>query len=312
MISLFIDTSTNKMIIGIYKDKKQIYLEDVAANNDLSSKVLPSIEYALNSLDLSVEDIDDIYVVNGPGSFTGIRVGVTIAKTLAYSLNKKIYTISELQLVASSSKKRFSVPMIDARRGYVYAGVYNKNLKAVIEDQYIKLDDLKKLVKKEYKKDEIEYISYDKLDEALIPIIDIERLLLKGNFDSINSDRKYIYSIIENEFKSNYVNDSVYTRWYIYELNNKIVGFINYDVIYDKSEIEYIYVLDCYRRLGVATKLLNKMIDDIKIEVNSITLEVNEKNYKAIEFYRKNGFADISIRKNYYGSNNAILMMKSW
>lgn len=187
MISLFIDTSTNKLIIGLYKDKKQLYLINEDANNDLSSRVLPNIKIALDSLNLRVNDIDDIYVVNGPGSFTGIRVGVTIAKTLAWSLNKPIYAVSELQLIASSSKKQAIIPMIDARRGYVYAGIYNKNLKAVDDDQYISLEDLKKKVKKEYKKDEIEYISYNKFEDAVLPTIDIERLLSKGKFKSINA-----------------------------------------------------------------------------------------------------------------------------
>ncbi len=128
----------------------------------------------------------------------------------------------------------------------------------------------------------------------------------------IDSDRSYLYSIIEKEFNNKYLQDNIYTRWYVYELNDKIVGFINYDVIYDKAEIEYIYVIDKYRKKGVATILLNEMIEDIKKECNSITLEVNQNNDKAINFYLKNNFKSISIRKNYYGSEDAILMQRSW
>ena len=186
MISLFLDTSTSRFIVGIYKDKKEIYFDNSEANNDLSSRVLPKIKDALESVSLTVGDIDDIYVVNGPGSFTGIRVGVTIAKTLAWSLKKPIYTISELQLLASGSNSRFTIPLIDARRGYVYAGIYNKNLKSQINDQYILLDDLKKLVKKEYKKDDILFVSYDKLEGVEKPIIDIEKLLSKVKVEEVN------------------------------------------------------------------------------------------------------------------------------
>ena len=128
----------------------------------------------------------------------------------------------------------------------------------------------------------------------------------------IDSDRSYLYSIIEKEFNNKYLQDNIYTRWYVYELNDKIVGFINYDVIYDKAEIEYIYVIDEYRKKGVATVLLNKMVEDIEKECNSITLEVNQNNDKAINFYLKNNFKSISIRKNYYGSEDAILMQRSW
>lgn len=127
-----------------------------------------------------------------------------------------------------------------------------------------------------------------------------------------DSDRSYLYSIIEKEFNNKYLQDNIYTRWYVYELNNEIVGFVNYDVIYDKAEIEYIYVIDEYRKKGIATILLNEMIEDIKKECNSITLEVNQNNDRAISFYLKNNFKSISIRKNYYGSEDAILMQRSW
>ncbi len=185
MIKLFIDTATSRLIVGIYKDNKELYSENVEAYNDLSSRVLPTIKKICEEVNIKINDVDEIYVVNGPGSFTGIRVGVTIAKTLAWSLNKKIYTVSELQLQASAPKTKYIVPMIDARRGYVYAGVYNKNLKSIIKDQYIKLEELKNLVS-EYGTDELTFVSYDKFENAVVPEIDVERLLTKGKFKEIN------------------------------------------------------------------------------------------------------------------------------
>ncbi len=185
MIKLFIDTATSRLIVGIYKDNKELYSENIEAHNDLSSRVLPTIKKICEEVNIKINDVDEIYVVNGPGSFTGIRVGVTIAKTLAWSLNKKIYTVSELQLQASAPKTKYIVPMIDARRGYVYAGVYNKNLKSIIKDQYIKLEELKDLVS-EYGTDELTFVSYDKFENAVVPEIDVERLLTKGKFKEIN------------------------------------------------------------------------------------------------------------------------------
>ena len=185
MIKLFIDTATSRLIVGIYKDNKELYLENVEAHNDLSSRVLPTIKKICEEVNIKINDVDEIYVVNGPGSFTGIRVGVTIAKTLAWSLNKKIYTVSELQLQASGGKSKYIVPMIDARRGYVYAGVYNKNLKSIIKDQYIELDELKNLLS-DYDENEITFVSYDKIDNTIIPEVDIEKLLTKGKFKEVN------------------------------------------------------------------------------------------------------------------------------
>lgn len=185
MISLFIDTATNHLRIGIYKNNEQCFYEDLVVSNDLSSKALPKIKEALDSLDITMNHIDEIYVVNGPGSFTGIRVGVTIAKTLAWSLNKKIYTVSELEVLASNSKSKIIVPLIDARRGFVYAGIYNKNLKQELEDQYIALDELKKYVKKNYDKEDVSFVTYDNIENTVEPLIDIEKLLKKGKFTSI-------------------------------------------------------------------------------------------------------------------------------
>ena len=65
-------------------------------------------------------------MVNGPGSFTGIRVGVSIDKVIAWGFNIPIIPVSSLELLATTNQEfKYSIPIIDARRGYVYAGVYD-------------------------------------------------------------------------------------------------------------------------------------------------------------------------------------------
>lgn len=126
-----------------------------------------------------------------------------------------------------------------------------------------------------------------------------------------DNDRKKIYEIIKKEFKNNYLKDNPFTKWYIYELNNKIVGFINIDIIYEKAEIEYIYVVEKWRKNKIATKLLEKAEKDlINKRVSTITLEVNVNNFSAIKFYEKNEYKKINIRKHYYGNDDAYLMLK--
>lgn len=96
----------------------------------------------------------------------------------------------------------------------------------------------------------------------------------------------------------------------VYVDNDNIIGFIDYSIIYDRAEINYIYVLDNYQRQGIATTLLNDMISNLNGVVN-ITLEVNETNEKAINFYQKNGFEVVSKREKYYkDGHDAYLMMK--
>ena len=127
-----------------------------------------------------------------------------------------------------------------------------------------------------------------------------------------NNDLEILKDIIKREFNNLY-QDNPYSAWLIYEENNKIIGFINYDIIYDKSEIEYIYVLEEYRRQNIASKLLNQMIEELNQKnIKNITLEVNENNKAAINFYKKFLFKEVAVRKNYYKDGNALLMLRSW
>ena len=126
-------------------------------------------------------------------------------------------------------------------------------------------------------------------------------------------DRPYLYSIIRKVFKTTYISDSTFANWYVYVDNNKIIGFILFDAIYENAEIEYIYVDKKYRNMKIATQLVDKTIENLKRKnIKSITLEVNDKNTGAIEFYKMNGFKQVAIRKNYYGKDDALLMMRSW
>jgi len=148
MTYLFIDTA-NSFIISIIKDDKIIYYKNDVSNSDTSSKVMPMIDDAFKSSGLTVNDIDKIFVVNGPGSFTGIRVGVTIAKTIAYCLNKPLIHLSELELLATTNTNTdYIVPIIDARRGYVFGAIYDKNLNVYYKDCHILLDELKTKIPK--------------------------------------------------------------------------------------------------------------------------------------------------------------------
>ena len=125
-------------------------------------------------------NIDTIFVVNGPGSFTGVRIGVTIAKTYAWTLNKSVIPISTLEAFASTSNDEVIVPLIDARRGYVFAGIYDSNLDLKFNDSYIKLDEIRIQTK-----DNCTYVSLDKYEglNTLEPSYDIAKLILKHKFD---------------------------------------------------------------------------------------------------------------------------------
>ena len=113
--------------------------------NNLSEYTLPRIEEMLNVKGIKPDEINKIIVVNGPGSFTGIRIGLTIAKTLAWAKNIPIVPISSLEAMALSSDGDYDyvVPAIDARRNYLYASIYDtKNSSFIMNEKYISVDTL--------------------------------------------------------------------------------------------------------------------------------------------------------------------------
>lgn len=185
MISLFLDTSSKYLTIAICRDNEQLFVYSEEGNNNLSRKVLPKINEILSKLSIDKKMIDNIYVVNGPGSFTGIRIGVTIAKVWAWTLKKNIFVISSLHALATTKvATKYIVPLIDARRGYVYAGIYQDG-KSILKDQYILFSELKNKID-ECTDGDISYVSYDDfLDvEVIRPNIDVSKLL--GGKESLN------------------------------------------------------------------------------------------------------------------------------
>ena len=141
MKNLFIDTSSLYVYVAIIDDKKILASFNDKLDNDMSSKIFPIIDDLFSKVPFSINDIDKVYVVNGPGSFTGVRIGVTIAKVFASMLNKEVCPISSLELMASGSNNS-CLALIDARRGFVYAGAYDNNLNCLLNDSYINLNDI--------------------------------------------------------------------------------------------------------------------------------------------------------------------------
>lgn len=120
--------------------------------------------------------------------------------------------------------------------------------------------------------------------------------------------------ILENTFKdifkhnsiNNHIESNPYTKYVILEKDNKIIGFINYDVIYDRLELININIIDSEKGNGYSKLLMEYMINNN--EFKNITLEVRIDNEVAINLYKKYGFVNVAIRKNYYKEKDGILM----
>ena len=160
---LYIDTSSSYLYTAIVEDNKVLSEIKEEYGQSLSEVALPRIASMFEDNNIKPKDIDKIIVVNGPGSFTGIRIGLTIAKVYAWGLNIPITTIYSLEAMAiSSNENTYHVPMINARRGYVFSAIYDENYKEVLKPQHIPLIELQEKLKDI---DNYEIISNDEFDE---------------------------------------------------------------------------------------------------------------------------------------------------
>lgn len=154
MYSLFIDTHDLDLVIALYKDKKLKDKEIKESLRNHSDYTMPIIDEIIRKNNISVHDINEILVVNGPGSFTGVRIGVTIAKMLAYTLNVPIKSIDSITMYGISDndpvKKLVLIPDVKGS----YGGVFENNKligelfyksKAELEE-YIKENNINKII----------------------------------------------------------------------------------------------------------------------------------------------------------------------
>lgn len=136
---LGIDTSNYQLGIAMVDGNEVIgeFITNIKKNHSL--RAMPAVEMLMKECGIAPADLDKIVVANGPGSYTGVRIGVTIAKTMAWSLNIPIVGVSSLAVLASSGRyfNGLISPLFDARRGQLYTGLYKFSegkLECIIED----------------------------------------------------------------------------------------------------------------------------------------------------------------------------------
>ena len=164
MYTLFISTFDKLITIGLLKNGKVLEIEEKVSNMNHSTLVMPMLDSILKNNNIETSYLNEIIVVNGPGSFTGVRLGVTIAKTLAYTLNISIKTITSLESFAVStitdSNKLVTIPDLKGK----YIGYFNKNNNLLEDLKYLKNDEYSI-----YIKDKEKYLIQNiKLDLELI------------------------------------------------------------------------------------------------------------------------------------------------
>jgi tRNA threonylcarbamoyladenosine biosynthesis protein TsaB len=136
VLILSLDTSSPSGSIAVLRDKALIGVISTRGEENYSSRMFRHLEFLLNDLQLALGQFDLFAVSAGPGSFTGLRVGLTAAKGWAEVYKKPVVGVSALEAVAVQSRVTtlIVVPVLDARRGQVYFGFYRQTNEGLVLD----------------------------------------------------------------------------------------------------------------------------------------------------------------------------------
>ena len=143
---LAFDTSSKALSLAILENKQVLAETTINIKKNHSITLMPAINFLMESLDWTPKDLDRIVAAEGPGSYTGLRIAVATAKTLAHTLNIELVGMSSLLALVPSQQEGLVVPVMDARRNNVYAGFY-ENAKPVMPESHLSFEEVLEKVK---------------------------------------------------------------------------------------------------------------------------------------------------------------------
>lgn len=145
---LALDSTANTSTVAVLENDKLLSMFSANIKNTHSETLLPMVKSVLDTLTLTDDDIDAFAVSEGPGSFTGVRIGVATVKGLAFGKGKKCVGVSTIEALAQNLEGFCGIvcPIMNARRGQVYTGAF-LNGKRIVEDQCMMLCDLIPILK---------------------------------------------------------------------------------------------------------------------------------------------------------------------
>ena len=143
MYTILLDSSNTNLSVGLAR--ANLLLENISyeAWQQQSEYMIPELNKLLEKYEVKYDEISAVMVAKGPGSYTGVRIAITIAKTMAVALGCKLYAVSSLRV--QKDGKNPSICLINARSGRSYIGVYEGN-KTLLEDQIMKNDEVLKYI----------------------------------------------------------------------------------------------------------------------------------------------------------------------
>ena len=137
MFVILLDSSNTSLTVGLANENGVLDSTSYEAWQSQSEHMIPELDTLLNKHNVSYKDISDVVVSIGPGSYTGVRIAITIAKTISVATGAKLYGISSLR--CQKDRKNPSICLINARSGRSYFGVFEDD-KILVEDTILTND----------------------------------------------------------------------------------------------------------------------------------------------------------------------------
>lgn len=146
---LALDSTANTSTVALLDDEHLIAQYTVNTKNTHSETLLPMVKSLLQASDTAVDEIDAFAVANGPGSFTGVRIGVATIKGLSFGRNKKCVAVSTTEALSVNLDGFDGIicPIMNARRGQVYTCIF-KDGRTLMEERCMMLDELIPMLEK--------------------------------------------------------------------------------------------------------------------------------------------------------------------
>jgi len=141
VLLLAIDTCDSRGSVALLQDEKVLQIELHETSEDYSAWLLPAVQRILDTTGLELQDVNAYAVANGPGSFTGVRIGLTTAKAWSELYAKAIAAVSRLEALSTYSSGRFPYVAVffDAQRNQLFGALYRRHSDSLerIEDEMV-------------------------------------------------------------------------------------------------------------------------------------------------------------------------------
>ena len=347
MYVLAVDTSDKYLFVCLYRDAEVLASTCYEAWQRQSEYLVEEIAKLFQEAKIEKRELNAVISTCGPGSYTGVRIGLTVAKTIAFALKVPLYLASSLEALQKFPST--CICLANARSKRSYFGVYsngvclepdciktNEEVRAYIAEHpdYLLSGDLGYLG--------LEGASYDPKDAFLHFLDDAHRckevhaarpIYLKDDYSTTNmktivrrtipSDLSFIAEIERTCFNPPYdekqlmyeLNENPYSHMYTAVVESEVVGYVDFMITFNSASILRIAVKESFRKKGVGNLLLGQVLKDCEAQkgdpVEYLTLEVRESNAPARAFYKKHRFEAVTTKKGYYDDGeDAIYMVR--